>query len=263
LGYFPAAVSEELWLTARAGAAERRHKPGRMMTNHVHNFSCLLRHARDGDVFCSNTQNGGRLRYGRDRTTRRVLRNKASMDGVAPCITFPLEVFERAVLSNLAEIDPQDIIDGGREPNESRVLKGELERVKQSIEAIVADMDENSESPALFRRLLDKEDQQRRLGERREEAQRKEARPLSQAWGECQSLLSALDDAPDPQDARLRLRAAVRRIIESVWLLVVRRGRTRLCAVQIWFAGGGKHRDYLIVYRAPIDNGVCRLEGGW
>jgi hypothetical protein len=29
------------------------------------------------------------------------------------------------------------------------------------------------------------------------------------------------------------------------------------------FAGETKHRDYLIVYKSPIDNGVCHREGGW
>ena len=46
--YFPCAVSEEMWLAARAGAAVRRHKPGRMMKNRVNIFSRLLMYARDG-----------------------------------------------------------------------------------------------------------------------------------------------------------------------------------------------------------------------
>jgi DNA invertase Pin-like site-specific DNA recombinase len=256
--YFPAVVGEDLWLAARAGAAQRWNKPGRLMADHVHVFSRLLRHARDGDVFSSSMQGSWVGPKGRQRSMRRVLRNKASMEGRGPCVTFPLEFFERAVLSKLAEIDPHDIINGERAPHESLVLAGELERVKQSIAAIVADMDANGESPVLFRRLRDKEEEQRQLSSRLAEAQQKEAHPLSEAWGECQSLLSALDAAPDPRDARLRLRAAVRRIVESVWLLVVPRGRTKLCAVQLWFAGGEKHRDYLIAFRSQADKVASR-----
>jgi hypothetical protein len=70
--------------------------------------------------------------------------------------------------------------------------------------------------------------------------------------------MAALDAAPDPEDARLRLRAAIRRVVESVWLLVVRRGSLWLCAVQVYFRGDG-HRDYLIHYQ-PAGNS---RPGGW
>jgi hypothetical protein len=65
-----------------------------------------------------------------------------------------------------------------------------------------------------------------------------------------QTLAEALQKATDPADARLRLRLALRRIVDGIWLLVVPRGRVRLCAVQVYFAGGKRHRDYLIFHRA-------------
>jgi hypothetical protein len=45
------------------------------------------------------------------------------------------------------------------------------------------------------------------------------------------------------------LRAALRRIVDSIWLLVVPRGQDRICAIQVWFAGGKRHRDYLMLAR--------------
>jgi len=60
--------------------------------------------------------------------------------------------------------------------------------------------------------------------------------------------MAALAEAPDPEDARLRLRAALRRITEVAMLLIVPRGHDRLCAVQFHFREG-KRRDYLIHYR--------------
>src|SRR5262249_37350206 len=84
------------------------------------------------------------------------------------------------------------------------------------------------------------------------------------------TLLEALDAAPDQEEARLRLQAALRRIVEEIRLLVGKRGRDRLAAVQIWFAGGQKHRDYLIqkhrdyliLHRPPKGNAAPRTEGG-
>jgi hypothetical protein len=77
--------------------------------------------------------------------------------------------------------------------------------------------------------------------------------------------LAALEAAPDPTDARLRLRAALRRIVEDVWLLVVPhgRGRDRLCAVQIYFAGRGRHRDYLILHRPATGGRVGVRPARW
>jgi hypothetical protein len=31
----------------------------------------------------------------------------------------------------------------------------------------------------------------------------------------------------------------------------------------VWFAGGGRHRDYLIMHRAVRNNGSVRREGEW
>src|SRR5262249_28443028 len=72
-----------------------------------------------------------------------------------------------------------------------------------------------------------------------------------------------LDNAPDPADARLRLRATLRHMIDSIWLLVVPRGFDRLAAVQIWFAGCKRRRDYLILHMRTRANGQVRTPGDW
>src|SRR5262249_46606643 len=49
-GYYPAAVTEEEWLAARAGAEQRKHQRGRL-GKHINVFAGLLKHARDGDGY--------------------------------------------------------------------------------------------------------------------------------------------------------------------------------------------------------------------
>jgi hypothetical protein len=74
-------------------------------------------------------------------------------------------------------------------------------------------------------------------------------------------------------EARIRLRAALRRIVDSIWVLTVREkpretargfrskiGSGRFAAVQVWFAEGGKHRDYLIYYRPRMAGAVGTRE---
>jgi DNA invertase Pin-like site-specific DNA recombinase len=253
--YYPAVVSEEEWLAARAGAAERKNKPGRV-GKHVNVFAGLLRNARDGDTYYAAT----RTERG---THHRILINTASAEGRAPCYSFPLATFERAVLSLLREIDPHEILNGDSGPDETLALSGQITRVDESIALIEADMNEHGESPTLFKRLRAQEDLKRDLVKRLAEARQKAANPLSEAWGEAQTLLGALDAAPDPHDARLRLRSALRRIVEGIWMLVVPRGRDRLCAVQIVFAGGERSRSYLILHRPPKGNVASRRRGGW
>jgi hypothetical protein len=54
--------------------------------------------------------------------------------------------------------------------------------------------------------------------------------------------------AADPEDARVRLRAVLRRMIEGIWCLFVPNGRWRFAAVRAQFTGGA-HRDFLILHR--------------
>jgi DNA invertase Pin-like site-specific DNA recombinase len=260
-GYFPAVVSEEEWLAARAGAAQRRRMPGRV-GSHVNVFAGLLRNARDGDRYHVGTRPDGRKRECKN-PAQRVLINMSGVEGRAARYSFPFATFEAAVLSMLREIDPHEILNGDDGPDETLALAGELAEVESSIVAISADLDAHGESPEQYRRLRQKEARKAELVKLLAEARQKAAHPLSEAWGEARTLIDALDKAPDPQDARMRLRAALRRIVESIWLLPIGRGRDRLCAVQVWFAGGERHRDYLIYHRPPLANAWGRWPGRW
>jgi DNA invertase Pin-like site-specific DNA recombinase len=251
-GYFPPVVTEAVWLAARAGAAERLQKRGRV-GRRINPFAGLLRNAREGDTY-----------FVTDKGQGPVLINTASCDGAAPSVTFPYQTFERAILLMLREIDPQDILNGDHAPDESQVLAGKLVHVEASIAAIEADLDAHGDSPELLQRLRARGEQKRALAQKLADAKQRAANPLSSAWGECQSLAAVLDAAPDPDDTRRRLRSLLRRMIDSIWLWVAKRGRDRLCAAQIWFAGLKKHRDYLILHRPPLCNGkMPRREGGW
>jgi hypothetical protein len=50
---------------------------------------------------------------------------------------------------------------------------------------------------------------------------------------------------------RTKIKASIRRMVSQMFVLVVPRGRDRLAAVQLWFAEGHHHRDYLVLYRPP------------
>jgi DNA invertase Pin-like site-specific DNA recombinase len=258
-GYYPACVTEEQWLAARAGAAQRKHRPGRVGRN-VNVFAGLVYNARDGDTYIHTTRMSGQS-PGRPGTPLRVLVTTAYAHGRGCSMSFPFLVFERAVFALLREIDPREIL--GRTDGHDAVmtLTGELGEVESRISALEATL-EDGEVAAVVRKLRELEARQKELVQRLQLEREKAANPLSASWGEARGLLDVLD-ANDGPDVRLRLRAALRRIVKSIWLLVVPRGRCRLAAVQVKFEGGKKRRDYLILHRATMSNGASRKEGGW
>jgi len=254
--YYPPVVSEDEWQEAQGARGRKRGR----ISKHIDLFARLIVGARGEGSYFTTT------RVCRSRNSRKHVRLLIPTDsntGRVPCVSFPAVTFERAVLSCLKELDPHEILNGDAPPDESRVLSAELERLKASIAAIVAEMDLHGESDVLFKRLRTKEAEHRDIAARLAEAQQKAVYPLSSAWGEAQSLIGILDASTDPADTRQRLRNALARIVESIWLLVVPRGRVQLCAVQVWFAGGKRHRSYLILHRSARANKTTRHEGAW
>ncbi len=258
-GYFPAAVTEDEYLAAQ-GAADTRRKRGsggkerksHRIGRHINLFAGLVKNARDGDDYIAASKST------KAEGLRRVLVNARSQAGGGRAYSLPLPVFEEAVLSCLREIDPHDILNGRSGPDESLILAGQLAAVEAELALIDADVAANGYNPAAGKRSADLNVQLADLTARLAQARQEAKHPISETWGEVQTLAEALSTAPDPEDARLRLRAGLRRIVSGMWVLVVPRGRERLAAVQIDFAKGTR-RSYLIRYRGA---GYCK-PGFW
>jgi DNA invertase Pin-like site-specific DNA recombinase len=257
-GYFPAIITDDEWHAARAALASRRQKGGRPVPG-VNLFQGLWHDARDG----------ASLHLVRKDPAYLSIANYKAKMGVngSVYVGFPLPVFEEAILGRLREIDPREILpEGSRAADRVLVLTGKLADVEGRVEALKAKMVENDIAP-LVDVLRTLESNREKLAGDLAEAQREAASPLSGAWGEARSLLDTIAAAADPNDARVRLRGAIRRIVESVWCLFITRvgnpkyegkvGRIRLAAVQFHFAGGA-HRDYLIVHRPAHGNAAAK-----
>ena len=233
MGYFPVVIEdEELWHAARASAALRKGRPSRSgKRNCIRIFSGLLRDAGDGRLI--RVVNKGTKKAGGPRLAPRS----------GKYVTFPLDAFEKAIKEKLREIDPRELLpraDGGPA---ARVLslsgqlaekEAELEKVKARLERkysdAVADVLERHADAVAALRL--------ELAQANQEA----AAPVAEAWGE----LKSLNDVPDTDEARVRLRAALRRVVEAIYCLFASRGRERLAAVRIAFKDGGGTRRYAI-----------------
>jgi hypothetical protein len=169
-----------------------------------------------------------------------------------------MEVFEEAVLGLLREIAPSDLFPQNGHADEVIGLSGELASVKAEIAAIQADIDERY-SAELSKALRRKEERQEVVARLLAEAQAQQANPPAESWGEAQSLMAAVQNP----EAKMLLRAVLRRVVDSIQLLVVPRGKDRLAWCQVCFNAGNtvKRRDFLILHRPPRANASGRTEG--
>jgi DNA invertase Pin-like site-specific DNA recombinase len=253
-GYYPAVVSEAEFYAARAGAQERRNNPGRTSTEFINLFAGLLT-----DVVTNTSLFAETRVYSGQKN--KVLISTAAAEGLAPCLSFPVPLFDRAVLSCLRDINPKEIIDANGH-DEVAELEGRLAALDSRMAALEREL-VSGDVPSISRVLRGLESSRKDTAAKLAAARQKAAHPLSASWGEAQSLLDVLDQAGDPMDVRLRLRAALRRIVESIHVLIVPRGYCRLAALQVRFAGSERHRDYLILARRMKANGRSRTAGGW
>jgi DNA invertase Pin-like site-specific DNA recombinase len=245
-GYYPRVITEVEYDLARVAmpAGPRKVRDGK----HVDLFAGLLTNARDQESYVS---------WQRSPTEKRVLIAWASKEARSPRWSFPVWAFEGAVLSCLKEIKPSEILDGNdADADELQRLGADRAR----IDARLAEVEQQllsleGDSTTLARVVKTLEERRGKIDRELADARQKAAHPLSESWGECQTLLDVIDG----DDSRIRLRSLLRQVVASMHVLVVpREGQRRACAVQIRFQGKGTVRDYLIAYRRGSAQGEGR-----
>ena len=84
--------------------------------------------------------------------------------------------------------------------------------------------------------------------------------PIAEAWGRYRTLADILRD-DNAAETRTKVRAAVRRCVESITCLIVpiKGTATRVAAVRVQFRNGF-HREYLITARSACGN---RRNASW
>jgi DNA invertase Pin-like site-specific DNA recombinase len=214
----------------------------------------LIVDALTGGTYAPSTRSDGQRH-------RRVLLPSDSLEGLGKCRSFSLPAFEGAFLKLLREIPPSVVLPDNAARNEVQVLRDELALADANIET-VGRLLKLAPSLTLAQQVAEAEEEKKRLLDRLAEAQARTADRLSATWNEVPNLLTALERAADKTDARLRLRAAVSGLVEKILLLVVPRGKSRFAAMQVFFQSG-RHRLYVIYYRAGNQTPQVRTESWW
>lgn len=248
-GYFPAAVSEKEWFEAQAARKLRDKRGGRppKEPGHVNVFGGMLTDARTGKAIHITGRTDRGQYY-------RVLVPAGYKRHGDPCCSFPWPTFEEGVLSQLAEVDPRSILHDDAGGNEVLELSGRLAGFEGRIAAVKAQLVEgDGDVTAIMDAVRELEARRKEAADLLAAARLKAANPLAESWGEARGLLQTLRDAADQRDARVRLRSAIRRIVDSVHLLFVPRGDVRLCVAQVMFQPDSKSRLYFLWHRNARD----------
>lgn len=224
-GYYPAVVTEAEFHAAAKARESRHRRSGRPAKNAVHLFTGLLQCARDACPIYFTT-----------RSKRKYLISARALNGETPMVTFPMDEFQSAVLSQLRELQASDLFSDPSAEEVARLTAslGESERrLGVAVTRFEADPDNTT-----WQRQIDKYDRECRalrleLAEKRQAA----ANPTSNTWAEVLSEV-------DPQ----RLHAALLRTIDRIHCVTVIRGEDRVLGCQVQFRDSAAVRSYIIRY---------------
>ena len=160
--------------------------------------------------------------------------------------SFPVQQFETALLSRLRELKASDLEDANDANKKVDALEGRLRDLDALMGQWKAKMDNAAIVDLVAEKLGELNTERKRVVADLESAKREAASPLSDSLDELNSLAGVL--AKDGGDeTRLKVRAAIRKIVSGVWVLLVKNGKTRIAAVRVMF-GTERARDYLIAY---------------
>lgn len=246
--YYPSAVTDSEFALARAGQEQRKDRDklnrryGPKDSKYVNVFKGMLTHARDGEGF--SLHNKGT----RDRPELLLITASGNEGRSATTYTFPYLIFEEHVLGLLREIDPKSILprDAGG-PSTADTLRAELANCREQIGQLKGEIAKGF-SKTLVELLRKAEADEERVANELQDELARIAKPLSRTWRDVPTLIDVIRKADDPDLARLKLRPALRAIVESAHVLIASRGAWQLAAVQFVFVGGAT-RHNLILYR--------------
>jgi DNA invertase Pin-like site-specific DNA recombinase len=268
-GYYPAVVSEEEWNEAQAAIQRRTdgRGAGRKGAEETNLFTGLVHWAPNGEKMHIVHAHGRKGKGERKRYTYLCPTRETGVPAGGPRIDYP--TFEAAVLSLLRELRPADIAPSeshanGRQAEIAR-LSGRLLDIDSRLERARQRARTAGDFDAFLDLIQELQAERKQVSDRLADLQEEDAGESSANLGEAQSLIDMLAQTPPEQreEVRRRLKGRIRQLVEGMWMVVVPRGRDRVCVLQVWFARGGRRRDYVIMYKPGKSSGPARTEGQW
>jgi DNA invertase Pin-like site-specific DNA recombinase len=234
--YYPAVIDRDTFLRAQAALKSRTKKGSGRRGKHINLLAGLLRDARDG----------GSLTYKNLKNRPSTIIPVGAKQGTgAVWSSFPATILERGIRSKLAEVKTADI--AGNNPATKRVdaLSARKAELVELTAAWEAKMDDVKIVDLVAANLSRYKGELESVNAELAEAQREAANPFGEAWGEARTL-AGMNPDEDTDELRTRIKAALRRCIESITCLFCGSKANRIAAVRVQFRSGS-HREYLLI----------------
>jgi hypothetical protein len=251
-GYYPVVIGEEEWRLAQAALDGRRRKGGRPGRREANLFTGIVYEATSRKPMSVDGRSSG--------APGKVYRYLVAYQKGAGCRRgrgLPYRQFEEGVLRAVGALRPRDVLpaDAVADEREAQIAAltarlVALDHRAGEVQRQIEDPD-NAAAVALLTKSLS-----RLLGEKAQAAGQLEALKVEsltgrgESLGEAQSLLGLLRGAegtPGEEDLRRRLKAALRWVVEEIWVVSQPVGeREYVGHAQIYLRGGSRRYVQLL-----------------
>ena len=234
--YYPAIMSEVEWYKTRAVVERRKVQRGRVGKKVVNLFTGIIFDARDGYSMLLRSKGSARRGF--------YLISSGSVHGKKDVqyVFFPYDPIEEAFLTFLGDELAAELLAKGPDGQEEKIagLTGKLLDLDRRIQAVQRAVEEEPDYETqlvLLRRL---ESKKKATSAELEKARQEQTSNDAETLGEARSLRAILAKCPPEElpDLRTRLKARIRSLIQSVWVLPEGERRRKVATVQVFFHSG-------------------------
>lgn len=248
-GYYPIVIDYAMFLRAHSSLASRTRKGVGRRGKHVNLFAGLLVDDRDGGSF--TYQHVGK------RST--LVPVGAKQGRGTQWTSFPAVPFEKAVLSQLCELPARDVLSDATVDDRVRVFGARKAELEGLIAAWIIRMDNVSIVETVTAKLSEYTTELARVSDELIAAHMEAATPAAEAWDTFHSVAKLLDQ-DNSEEMRIRVKAAIRRIVTRVRCAFGYELRRSIAHLRVEFCTG-RFRDYIIIYEAGRSNGTVKRAG--
>ena len=253
-------------MLANAARAGRRRAAGRPGSNEANLFTGIVYEATSRERMALHPHTSGPVN---DRRRYQYLVALRLGRKPGPGRGFIYEPFEQCVLATVAQLRPHDVLppDAQLDEREARIATltarvVTLTQREHDIETQLADPDNANAVPALAKALNRLATDRAAASSELEALKMDSLTGRAEQLGETHSLLDLLQEAkgaPDEADLRRRVKAALRLVVNQIWVYVQPvTNRLRVVHVQIYLRSG--QRRYIRIPTANLPGGFQPLD---
>lgn len=239
-GYYPPVVDEDTFALVQTGLRTRHPNPkrGRPEKWSVNIFRGLLFDARSGSPYGLNSHECSNRIYATRKRVRLVVREQLD-SGKGVKNSFIYDKLESAFFRFVIDLRAADFAGrSGDDAERLASLSSRLTLVGEKIDEIKARYKAagNAKKAApLMDMLMELEEEKQEIKADYDALKMRTASPAVECVSDAQTLIGLIDQTQDKDALRLKIRARIRQLIDSIWMIVFDLGGCRHAVTQVVF----------------------------